>query len=498
MSSTTTKRIWSPAAARATTRPGGSWWTGSDSRVYAIAYHFTMKREDAEELSQEIFLKVFENLHRYDGGFPLVAWILSVSRNLCIDRYRRRKREKSFRFVSDEAVDVAAEVRRRSGEHGPQEGAHEAALLGARRDPRGPRRDPRSCATSNGLAYDEIGKALDLPDGTVKSRLFRARAEVARKIRERHESPGARERARVAGDRRGGARMSCRELERLFVAGSPRSEQRAHRDGCPACARLGADARQHGARSTSGLHGPGMQPGAPPVAPRDPAHDGLLRGRRDAARGGARGRDLATNDRRRLDSPPLPLRRLYARRPACSSRCATSRARAAALARDAARRGASPRRRNPFWRRRVLRNTLVIAYAYAAAILVMVLGLNPTAVVEQDELREPRREHAERRHGRARAPSATGSARSRRRPRARSRSGRATSAATAAPPSPTRSRSCGGPNRRRRRAVRVSAKTAARHRRAATFRPRAAATGNLCPPDFVSKSDDRSRRGEKR
>ena len=71
-------------------------------RVYAIAYHFTLKREDAEELSQEIFLKIFENLHRYDGGFPLVAWVLSLSRNLCIDRYRRRKRENSFRFVSDD------------------------------------------------------------------------------------------------------------------------------------------------------------------------------------------------------------------------------------------------------------------------------------------------------------------------------------------------------------------------------------------------------------
>ncbi|HEY1251388.1 MAG TPA: sigma-70 family RNA polymerase sigma factor [Thermoanaerobaculia bacterium] len=155
-------------------------------KVYAISYHFTLKREDAEELSQEIFLKLFENLHRYDGGFPLVAWVLSVSRNLCIDRYRRKKREKSFRFVSDEAV---------------------TALLKSEDDPAGmalkkERTQLLFAALSeipddlaeililrdlNGLAYDEIGTALELPEGTVKSRLFRARAEVARKIRERHE-----------------------------------------------------------------------------------------------------------------------------------------------------------------------------------------------------------------------------------------------------------------------------------------------------------------------
>ena len=155
-------------------------------KVYAIAYHFTLKREDAEELSQEIFLKLFENLHRYDGGFPLVAWILSVSRNLCIDRYRRKKREKSFRFVSDEAV---------------------TSLLKSEDDPAGMalRKERTQLLFSalseipedlaeililrdlNGLAYDEIGSALELPEGTVKSRLFRARAEVARRIRERHE-----------------------------------------------------------------------------------------------------------------------------------------------------------------------------------------------------------------------------------------------------------------------------------------------------------------------
>jgi RNA polymerase sigma-70 factor (ECF subfamily) len=158
-------------------------------RVYAIAYHFTMKREDAEELSQEIFLKVFENLHRYDGGFPLVAWVLSVSRNLCIDRYRRRKREKSFRFVSDEAVTALLK-----SEDDPASMAlkkeRTKLLFSALAEIPEDLAEILVLRDLNGLAYEEIGKALDLPDGTVKSRLFRARAEVARKIRERHETRG--------------------------------------------------------------------------------------------------------------------------------------------------------------------------------------------------------------------------------------------------------------------------------------------------------------------
>lgn len=159
-------------------------------KVYAIAYHFTLKREDAEELSQEIFLKLFENLHRYDGGFPLVAWVLSVSRNLCIDRYRRRKREKSFRFISDDAVtgllksddDPASMALKKE---------RTQMLFSALADIPEDLAEILILRDLNGLAYDEIGKALELPEGTVKSRLFRARAEVARKIRERHESKGA-------------------------------------------------------------------------------------------------------------------------------------------------------------------------------------------------------------------------------------------------------------------------------------------------------------------
>ena len=155
-------------------------------KVYSVAYHFTLKREDAEELSQEIFLKIFENLHRYNGDFPLIAWIVSLSRNLCIDRYRRSKREKSFRFVQDDAVapmltsgdDPAADALKKERTKmlfaALAEIPEELAEILVLRD-------------LDGLAYDQIAQALELPDGTVKSRLFRARAEIARKIRERHD-----------------------------------------------------------------------------------------------------------------------------------------------------------------------------------------------------------------------------------------------------------------------------------------------------------------------
>ena len=158
-------------------------------KIYSVAYHFTLKREDAEELAQEIFLRIFENLHRYDGSFPLVAWIVSLSRNLCIDRYRRRKRERSFRFVQDDAVapllmshdDPAAETLQKE---------RAKLLFSALAEIPEDLAEILVLRDLDGLAYEEIGQALSLPDGTVKSRLFRARAEVSRKIRERRETPG--------------------------------------------------------------------------------------------------------------------------------------------------------------------------------------------------------------------------------------------------------------------------------------------------------------------
>src|SRR5204863_5992798 len=102
---------------------------------------------------------------------------------------RRRKREKSFRFVSDDAVlpllrsadDPSADALRKE---------RTKLLFSALAEIPEDLAEILVLRDLDGLAYEEIGQALELPDGTVKSRLFRARAEVAKKIGERHESRG--------------------------------------------------------------------------------------------------------------------------------------------------------------------------------------------------------------------------------------------------------------------------------------------------------------------
>ena len=70
-------------------------------RIYNVAYQFSASKEEAEDLTQEIFLKLYQSLSRYRGDVPLVAWALRLSRNLCIDLYRKTRREKKSTFVSE-------------------------------------------------------------------------------------------------------------------------------------------------------------------------------------------------------------------------------------------------------------------------------------------------------------------------------------------------------------------------------------------------------------
>ena len=154
-------------------------------KVYAIAWHFTYDRAEAEELTQDCFLRLWENLDRYEPTeASLLAWIAALSRNLCIDHYRKRRREKGFRFLTDDAVSAILP----SGDD-PQADAVRRErvrfLLEALADLPDELAEVVILRDLDGLDYREIGDFLRLPDGTVKSRLNRARIELAKAIRRR-------------------------------------------------------------------------------------------------------------------------------------------------------------------------------------------------------------------------------------------------------------------------------------------------------------------------
>lgn len=149
-------------------------------RIWAVALQFAADRSDAEDLCQEIFLRLYQNLHRYRGEVPFAGWALRVSRNLCIDHYRRRRRLGPAVPLSDallEELPDGGDLQRRT------ERREELLLV-----VRALRDMPEDLAVAlvlrdlQGWAYEEVATFLELPLGTVKSRIHRARLELGRRL----------------------------------------------------------------------------------------------------------------------------------------------------------------------------------------------------------------------------------------------------------------------------------------------------------------------------
>jgi RNA polymerase sigma-70 factor (ECF subfamily) len=153
-------------------------------KVFNVAYKFVGRHDEAEDLTQDIFLKVFKSLNTFDRRANFQTWLISVSRNLCIDHYRSVRKE---RETIDRDVD-STEVAPPSAGTPSQLAALEQrdrvellreamAALPATLRTAVLMRDIQECS------YHEIAHALKLPEGTVKSRINRGRTELARQIR---------------------------------------------------------------------------------------------------------------------------------------------------------------------------------------------------------------------------------------------------------------------------------------------------------------------------
>ena len=151
-------------------------------RVFNVAYNFVGRHEEAEDLTQEIFLKVFKALASFDRRANFNTWVVSVSRNLCIDHYRRVRRE---RETVDHRVDASELSPAATGldPHGQLERYDRRTLL--REALNALPETLRAAVTLRDiqeLSYHEIAARLELPDGTVKSRINRGRRELARQV----------------------------------------------------------------------------------------------------------------------------------------------------------------------------------------------------------------------------------------------------------------------------------------------------------------------------
>lgn len=162
-------------------------------KVFNIAYKFTGKHDEAEDLTQDIFLKIFKSLHTFDRRANFQTWLVSVSRNLCIDHYRsvRKERETIDRDVDAGELTPAASTPSAYAEL--EQRGRVALLRRAMAELQPTLRSAVMLRDIQELSYQEIADRLQLPEGTVKSRINRGRTELARQIqRLRDELEGAR------------------------------------------------------------------------------------------------------------------------------------------------------------------------------------------------------------------------------------------------------------------------------------------------------------------
>ena len=150
-------------------------------QVFAIAYRSVGRRDEAEDLSQEIFWKISRMLDRYELSSPFKPWMLQVARNHLIDHHRSHRREKESTLELD-AMPVMP-GRTPAGQEGAvlRRERADAIRSGLGRLPRR-LREAVVLRDVDGLDYSEIATVLAVPVGTVKSRINRGRLQLAEQL----------------------------------------------------------------------------------------------------------------------------------------------------------------------------------------------------------------------------------------------------------------------------------------------------------------------------
>ncbi|MGC9157479.1 MAG: RNA polymerase sigma factor [Terracidiphilus sp.] len=184
-------RSWAAIVRRCVDGDSGAWAElvrAQHRRVYGLCYRFTGNPVDAEDLTQDVFLKIYSNLSRFnfDRG-SLEVWIATLTRNLLVDNFRRTRHQHATRSLDDgweSAEDLSPVDRLVAGGPSPHEAAAKKELAKMVQQALArvsvELREAVILRDLQDMDYREIAQVLGIPEGTVKSRISRGRAELAR------------------------------------------------------------------------------------------------------------------------------------------------------------------------------------------------------------------------------------------------------------------------------------------------------------------------------
>lgn len=159
------------------------------SKVVNIAYGMLSVREDAEDAAQEVFIKIYKNISSFNENSAISTWIYRITVNTCNDILRKRINKKTISIYSDN--DDESDMAIPDSSHTPEEAAEAseihrtllAAISGLKEEYR--------CVITlfdlEGMSYEEIAKIINVPVGTVKSRLSRARGQLRKSLEHMRE-----------------------------------------------------------------------------------------------------------------------------------------------------------------------------------------------------------------------------------------------------------------------------------------------------------------------
>lgn len=149
------------------------------SPVYSICYRMVKNQTDAEDLAQEVFIRIFSVLDRYDPSFPFSSWLYRITSNLCIDFIRRRR--DGIISLDQPVQSGEGEMQRQlpSGTVMPDREVESKEMIAAVEQAIGALPEHYRVIVilrhQEQLSYEEISNNLGIPLGTVKARIHRAR-----------------------------------------------------------------------------------------------------------------------------------------------------------------------------------------------------------------------------------------------------------------------------------------------------------------------------------